>query len=158
LPEQSQLIEKAQTKFSLLFFYVSSASMFVLIGIASCTSRKTFSEIYYLVADFLSLSHTSLSMTLRDNPGLGHFLCYAVLSFSLSGIFSRRYRFLAPLVAVVFGMLMEAVQVFIPSRDADLLDIGINVLGVGLGLGLYLLFERFRRVDIHVHRDGAKLK
>jgi hypothetical protein len=44
--------------------------MFLLIAVASCTSTQMFSEIYTLVADFLSLSRTSLSMALRGSPGV----------------------------------------------------------------------------------------
>jgi VanZ family protein len=113
--------------------------MFLLITIASCTSSQMFIEIYELVAEFLSLSKTSLSLTLRESPGLGHFLCYTLLSFSLSGVFPRRLILFAPLVAVLFGMLMETVQIFIPSRDASVADIGVNVLGVTIGFGLYIV-------------------
>ena len=138
-------IEEEQGKFSLVFFYMGSVSMFLVITVASCTSRETFAELYNLVAGFLSLSNTSFSMTLRDSPGLGHFLCYALLCFSLSGIFSHRSVIIAPLVAVGFGVLMEIAQVFIPSRDASILDILINGVGVIVGLGLFLLIKRFRR-------------
>ena len=116
--------------------------MLVLIAIASCTSAQTFGEIYNLVAEFLSLSKTSLSITLRSSPGLGHFICYALLSLSLAGVFSSRFKFLAPLVAVGYGVIMEMVQITIPSRDASLMDIGINVLGVALGFGVYLMLVR----------------
>lgn len=113
-----------------------------MIAVASCTSTQMFSEIYVLVADFLSLSKTSLSMTLRGSPGLGHFLSYTLLSFFLSGVFSRHKAFIAPLVAGLFGVLMEFVQIFIPSRDASLMDIGVNFLGVGIGFGVYVLLQR----------------
>ena len=123
------------------FSYMASASMFLVIGVASCTSRETFGEIYNFFAELLSLSRSSLF--LRNSPGLGHFICYTLLSFSLAGVFSQQRRFLAPLVAVGFGVLMEIVQSFIPSRDASFLDIGINFLGVCLGFGVYLVWRRF---------------
>jgi VanZ family protein len=123
-----------------MFFWASSTGMFLLIAVASCTSREVFGEVYMMVAEFLSLSKTSLSMFLRTSPGLGHFLCYALLSFSLPGVFSRRNIFIAPMVAVLFGVIMEFVQSFIPSRDASLMDIGINFFGVVLGFGVYILW------------------
>jgi VanZ family protein len=139
LPEQIRAIAQPLDKIRALFFWASSASMFLLITVASCTSTQMFSEVYALVADFLSLSKTSLSMTLRGSPGLGHFLSYTLLSFFLSGVFSRRHIFIAPLVAGLFGVLMEFVQIFIPSRDASLMDIGINFLGVWIAFGVYIL-------------------
>ena len=118
-----------QARFWNLFFFATSACILMVIAIASCTSSQAFGEIYTLVAEFLSLSKTTLSSTLRSSPILGHFLCYALLSLSLSGAFSRRNKYVAPVVAGLFGVMMEFVQFFIPSRDSSLLDIGVNVLG-----------------------------
>jgi len=145
IPEQMQLIGQPSGKSWLLFYYATSASMFMLIAVASCTSTQTFSEIYTLVAEFLSLSKTTLSMSLRDSPNFGHFVCYALLSLSLAGVFSRRHKILAPLLAGAFGVLMELVQIFIPSRDASFMDIGINVLGVAVGFGIYMLVRVLAR-------------
>ena len=115
--------------------------MFLVIAVASCTSSETFGEIYNFFAELLSLSRSSFS--LRNSPGLGHFICYTLLSFSLASVFSRRRRFLAPMVAVGFGVLMEIVQAFIPSRDASMMDIGINTLGVVLGIGVYWIWVNY---------------
>ena len=133
-----QLAGQPTSKSWLLFCYATSASMIMLIAVASCTSTQAFSELYTMVAEFLSLSRTTLSMSLRQSPNLGHFVCYALLSLSLSGVFSDRRKFLAPLVAGSFGVVMELVQMFIPSRYASFMDIGFNVLGVAVGFGVYL--------------------
>jgi VanZ family protein len=143
MSEQLQIIEQSQARLGFLFFCASSASMFMVIAIASCTSTQTFHEIYSLIADFLSLD--TITSSLRSSPGWGHFICYTLLSFSLSGVFSRRNLFIAPVMAVSFGVLMEFVQSFIPSRDASLMDIGINLLGVVLGFGIYMLWVTYVR-------------
>jgi VanZ family protein len=140
--QPGQMVKQARIELSFVLYCLSSLGMVVVLVVASCTSQQMFVEIYRLVAEFLLFSKTSLSLTLRESPGLGHFLCYCLLSFSLSGVFSRRFILFAPLVAVVFGMLMEGVQIFIPSRDASFGDIGINLLGVGVGVGLYFLWGR----------------
>lgn len=134
-----------------LFSYVASASMLLVIAVASCTSRETFAEIYNFFAELVSLSRYSLS--LYNSPGLGHFICYTLLGFSLIGVFSHRRRFLAPLVAVTFGALMEIVQSFIPSRDASMADIGINILGVVLGFGVYWVWSTYVRGDLNPRTD-----
>lgn len=149
IPEQMQLIGQPAGKSWLIFCYATSSSMFMLITVASCTSTQTFSEIYTLVAEFLSLSTTTLSMSLRASPGFGHFICYAVLSLSLTGVFSYRRKLLAPLLAMVYGVVMELVQIFIPSRDASFADIGINTLGVAVGFGVYLLASGFARRKVN---------
>ena len=143
MTEQFQPTGQPLVRTGRMFSLVSSAGMFMVIAVASCTSQETFREIYDFVAELLSLSRASLS--LRNSPSLGHFLCYALLSFSLAGVFSGRRKFLAPLVALGFGMLMEFVQAFIPSRDASVLDVGFNFLGVCLGFGVYLVWEKFVR-------------
>ena len=99
-----EIIERKQSKFGLLLFYMGAFSMFVVVSVASCTSAETFAEIYKLVTEMLSISKTSLSMTLRENAALGHFFSYALLSFFLTGIFSQRHLFFAPMAAVAFGI------------------------------------------------------
>jgi VanZ family protein len=141
-----QMVDQTQTEWGYVFFCLSTFGMVVILTVASCTSAQDFHYIYTQIAEFLSLSKTSLSMSLRGSPNLGHFLCYILLSFSLSGVFPRRFAFIAPLVAGFFGMFMESVQSFIPSRDASLMDIGINFLGAGIGFGVYKLWVTYVRV------------
>jgi len=139
------VIGQIQTGVGRVFSLAIAASMVLVIAVASLTSRQMFGEIYHLVAAFLRLSDTYLSMALRDSPSLGHFLCYALLSLSLAGAFSPRYKLLAPLAAITFGVLMEMAQITIPSRDASFLDIGVNVLGVALGFGIYQIWVTYMR-------------
>ena len=124
-----------------LISYLSSACMFVVLTVASCTSSQTFAEIYNLVAELFSLS--SVSSVMRESPGFGHFICYTILSLSLTGVFSSRWKFMAPLVAFGFGMLMESVQIFIPSRDASFMDIVVNMLGASLGFCMYWVWVTY---------------
>jgi len=139
--KERQLIGQALAKPGYLFSWASSAGMFLVIGVASCTSSEVFSEIYSMVTELLSISRSNLSASLRGSPNFGHFICYAMLSLSLAGVFSHRRKFLAPMLGGTFGVVMELVQMFIPSRDASLLDIGVNVLGVSVGYGLYLTWD-----------------
>jgi len=138
-------MERDQPGIWFLFSCFASASMFLVIAVASCTSSETFSQIYSAVTEFLSLSRTTLSATLRASPNLGHFLCYSLLSLSLCSVLSRRQWFSAPLVAVLFGMLMELVQLFIPSRDPSLFDMGFNIMGIAVGCGVYRTWLWLRR-------------
>ena len=151
--DQVQIIDQSQARAWFLFSCATSASMFLVISVASCTSTETFSHIYTMVTEFLSISRSALSASLRGSPNLGHFLCYALLSLSLSGVFSRRNKYLAPVVAVVFGMIMEVVQIFIPSRDPSLSDIGFNVLGIATGFGIHWLWVAYRRHSRHNHSE-----
>jgi len=118
-------------------YCVSAIATFLVIALASCTSAETFEAIFNWGAEFFHLGKSSV--ILQDSPGFGHFVCYAILGFSLAGVFLSRSALLAVLVAGAYGVLMECVQMFIPSRDASLLDIGVNLMGIAVGLGLYRL-------------------
>lgn len=120
--------------------------MLVMIAIASCTNNETFTHIFKLVSEFLLIDKTRLSRTLLDSSQLGHFICYALLSFFLAGIFSGRHLLFAPMVALAFGILMELAQIFIPTRHASVLDIGVDASGILLGLGFYLIFVRLIKI------------
>jgi len=143
--DETQMMEKQQASVWFLFNCVVSASMFLLITVASCTSSETFSRIYAAVAEFLSLGRTMLSATLRASPNLGHFVCYSLLSLSLSSVLSRRQPYTAPLVALSFGIVMEIAQMFIPSRDPSLFDIGFNMVGIAVGAAIYWTWVAARR-------------
>lgn len=123
------------TGFWFLFSATVSVGLLLVITVASVTSAETFREIYDFVAGLLSLDKSPLTM--KDKPGLGHFICYTLLSFFLTGVLTRNRAFLAPLVALGYGILMEFVQSFIPSRDASMQDVGVNLLGAGLGFSVY---------------------
>ena len=136
-----------------LFSCAASVAMVVVLAVASCTSTQGFNEIYNWIMDLLSLSRSSFSLALRASPGLGHFVCYALLSLSLAGVFSHRNVWIAPLLAVLFGVLMEIVQIYIPSRGADFMDVAINTLGIAVGFGLYLFFVNYTRRGLRLRFD-----
>ena len=70
-------------------------------------------------------------------------------------MFSNRRKFLAPLAAGSFGVVMELVQMFIPSRDASFMDIGFNVLGVAVGFGVYLFAGSLARRRASTAKQAA---
>jgi VanZ family protein len=131
-----------RAKYWFWFSLTASAGLLLVITVASVTPAETFREIYDFVAELLSLDKSPI--TLKDKPGLGHFICYTLLSFFLAGVLPGKRLLIAPLAALGYGILMEFVQVFIPSRDASLMDIAVNALGVTLGLGMYWLVQRLK--------------
>jgi len=135
--EQLQLFDQRQGRVSAVLWGMPAAAMFIVLTVASCTSTAGFNEVYSEVVGFFSLSGTFVAKWLRANSEFGHFIGYAFLSLSLSRALSRQRLFVAPLMAVIFGLVMEAVQVFIPTRGASLNDMGINILGVGIGFAFY---------------------
>ncbi len=74
-----------------------------------------------------------------------HLVAYAVLGF----LFARAYgasRLQGNVVLIIilgiasaslYGILDELHQYFVPQRRADLLDVGADILGSIMGVGLY---------------------
>ena len=139
MDEQLQEIERSRSRLGFVFFCLIAVGMIVLLGVASFTSAQGFKEIYIQVAVLLSLSKNPMSLWLFDNPEFGHLLVYALLSLALSGMLSRQRIFIAPMIASFVGLLMEGVQIFVPTRQANFMDVGFNILGVVFGFGVYLL-------------------
>lgn len=129
------------TKIWLVIFYLGAFGSLVLISLASFSSSEVFSGLYQQVTEQLSINELGFSVWLRGSPAFGHVLGYGLLGFMLSGVLSRRRFFFAPVIASILGALMEAAQLLIPSRAASFSDIGMNVLGVGLGFGVYWLLQ-----------------
>ena len=145
--EQLQLFDQRQSRVGAVLWGMPVVVLIVGLAVASCTSTQGFNEVYSEVAGFFSLGGTVVAKWLRANSEFGHFIGYALLSLSLSGALSRRQLIVAPLVAVSFGLMMEVLQVFIPTRGASLTDMGINILGVGIGFAFYRVLAasgRFR--------------
>ena len=84
----------------------------------------------------------------RTFQNLLHIPMYAVVSVVFSQILNN-YQFegwkrhwLVLLLSSCFGILIEVVQIAVPSRQWDLIDIGLNFIGAILGIFIYVLAEK----------------
>lgn len=84
---------------------------------------------------------------------LAHIPAYGILTFmwlkSFNGIAWRKGRGLVS-VAVFAGLLLFSVsdewhQSFVPGRTASMMDLGLDLLGILLGLALWRATESFHR-------------
>ena len=73
---------------------------------------------------------------------------YAVVSVVFSQIF-KTYQFevwkrhwLVLLLSSCFGVINEVVQIAVPGRHWDLMDIGLNFIGATLGIVIYVFAEK----------------
>jgi VanZ family protein len=112
----------------------------------------------WLAVGLLALSILVVSVTPipgaipEESAGLStsllfHLVGYAVLSVSLSAALAsqrslRRSVALAVLFATGYGAAIEALQLAIPYRTGDLLDVAVNALGALVGSLLWLLSKR----------------
>jgi VanZ family protein len=97
--------------------------------------------LFLIVVTYYSLKSPD-SGDLPTNDKVGHFLAYFVLAGNLFLICDSLYqRQKALLFLVLYGLLMEFIQSYIPGRDASLLDIIANSSGTLLGLGFIYVFQ-----------------
>ena len=104
---------------------------------------------------FPNLSESQLAAVHFLTRKAGHFTEYAVLAFlarrafiTSSHAFVERYWFrLGLLLVVVYALLDEFHQSFVPSRTSSIYDSAIDVLGGLTVLLVYKLLARNRRED-----------
>ncbi len=82
-----------------------------------------------------------------------HFFIFAVLMYFMLRGFKKQSQFpyLAEhfirtsfIICILYGCMIEIIQIFIPLRSFDLFDIAANSIGVGIG---YFVYERFLYVN-----------
>lgn len=98
------------------------------------------------IPDWSFSSNGSLSEKIISN--FAHIPAYAVLtflwlkSFKITRFGSRHnlISFLIFLGLIVFAISDEIHQSFVPGRSASFMDIGLDLLGILLGLGAFVIF------------------
>lgn len=80
------------------------------------------------------------------NDKLGHFLAYGSLAFWTLLSFYKRTFSNSPiliLLVVMYGLLMELGQLFVPGRTFSWLDLLANTLGAVLGFILFRILRKW---------------
>jgi VanZ family protein len=91
---------------------------------------------------YLSLTpSTSISV---GNDKVGHFIAYGTLMVNVGLVtLPKIIRFRRGIIfAVCYGMFMEIGQYFVPGRTFSMYDMLANVLGVGIGIIISILFGK----------------
>jgi VanZ family protein len=97
-----------------------------------------------LTITVLSLSPRALQVGVEFGaPQLDHLLAYLITTAALTlGHVRTRSRVVLCALLIGFGGLMELAQGPIPGRHADMVDLVVNTIGVGMGLATAILLER----------------
>ncbi len=98
--------------------------------------------ILVLAITYLSLTPSEIAVV--GNDKISHFIAYAVLTFNIGLLVfpSKRRLLIGMLVAVLFGILIECIQHYIPGRFRSIEDVYANTIGVALGGLLTLAFGK----------------
>lgn len=99
---------------------------------------------YTLFVIFLSLFPLPAAGAVGYTDKIVHFVLYGVMVFiayvSVSTLRRRLYLFL---FVIVLGVIMEFFQIYVPGRNASLLDSAANIGGAATGLIICLLYTKF---------------
>jgi VanZ family protein len=142
--KQTQLTRRRFWRYGPLVFWI----LFISFASTSEFSASNTSQILrpILLWLFPNLSESRLAAAHFLTRKVGHFTEYAVLAFLARRAFitssltiMRRYWFqLGLLLIVIYGLLDEFHQSFVPSRTASIYDSAIDVAG---GLTVLLIFK-----------------
>jgi VanZ family protein len=102
---------------------------------------------------------TSSNTSIGGSPGTGvnlkalgyHFSIFFFLSFFiLYGVSSKNKKafFLSFLILIIYALLDEFHQYFIPLRNFSLQDILVNCLGILTGFIFYFIFKKVKKLII----------
>lgn len=113
--------------------------------------------VYACVTFYMSVITSTSAPLFPQSDKVLHFLIYAGLSFLLmwSLDWSSKRGLKVPVIsvsiAVLFGTMIEIVQIYVPTRYADVVDAVANTLGSVLGVCIYrVLWLRFAAFKIRL--------
>ena len=93
----------------------------------------------------LSLIPPSSGIELGPYDKVNHLMAYFILSLNLGMLsLSIKKWIIGALMCVLYGVLIEFFQGFVPGRDPSVYDAVVNSLGIGLGMLSVVLFQQFR--------------
>ena len=91
-----------------------------------------------LIPDYTTTQKPLWQIILHNSlhvPAYG-FMTILLLRVTVLSTFSRKY-FATFIIAWLYGAWLETLQMYVPGRDASVLDLALNALGAWLGLSLF---------------------
>lgn len=100
----------------------------------------------FVLSSFANYPHPQSGLVDRLLTSVAHALLFGTLAGLLSRALGERprSRALAFALTVVYGLLDELHQAFVPGRNPDPWDVFCDTLGAALGLWLYQALRRAR--------------
>ena len=100
---------------------------------------------FILIIVVVAIAYLSLTPTdviTIGNDKISHFIAYSVLMANVGLLTFRNKRLLiiGIIASVLFGVLIEIIQHFVPGRFMSFYDVLANTAGVGIGVLFTLLF------------------
>ena len=92
-----------------------------------------------ILITILSLLPPSNGVDIHVNDKIGHFLAYGVWIINLGLLFNKIHYWKLIVSILVYSILMEFFQSFIPGREVSAYDLIANTIGALIGTGILLL-------------------
>ncbi|MBL1279989.1 MAG: VanZ family protein [Fluviicola sp.] len=102
-----------------------------------------------ILLGILYLSLTPTETLVVGNDKISHFIAYSVLMLNVGLLtYSSRKKFIfGILLSILFGVMIEVAQHFVPGRFMSFYDVLANAAGVGIGVVLTVfLFKRVNKI------------
>ncbi len=99
-----------------------------------------------------ALPKTSLWVELLSFDKVVHFFVYSVLTLLMIIGFTKQYTYAslrryavatALIVGISYGIIIEFVQLSVPGRDLELMDMVANSIGCFLGYGIFYVIYKY---------------
>lgn len=93
-----------------------------------------------LICTWFALGGGLPKSTVRVGDVPLHLLAFVYLSAALSIAYMRDRWWWVVVAMLSYGGAIELIQYWLPHRHAEWKDFGVDVIGIGVGLGCYRLF------------------
>lgn len=111
----------------------------------SNTLIKVLTVAYIIIITYLSLTPniSASKIQIWDKLlHLGEYSIFVILIFLCYGVRQIKFKNISfyLIIPIIYGIIIEFLQLFVKSRSMELLDISFNIIGVFIGLLFYVLF------------------
>ena len=123
-----------------LLKWLVTVGLLVVIAALSCASKATVNQWGRATLDAFGAETPAVRQWVMNSPHLWHVALYSLLTFGLMLTLDEP-KWRGPLLALAAAALLETAQMFIPSRQAGLVDFIFSAAGVAGMFGILYLWQ-----------------
>ncbi|WP_457743766.1 VanZ family protein [Sulfurimonas sp.] len=95
-----------------------------------------------IVIEFLATTTQEIKPLEHSWDKANHFIAFMTLYVLLTLAYKKLSIKAKVLILLAFGVQIEIVQSFIPGREVSGFDVFADSIGIGIGIGAYLLYKK----------------
>ncbi|MDA3791046.1 MAG: VanZ family protein [Desulfobacula sp.] len=144
-PELFQPADAPLVSYNVIIISLLTFIILTIIGTFSCLHYKNVNAIYDFLGTSVGIQPTWITAHYIEISNVGHIAAYCLLVITLAGWQQMQYLKISIIVLIIAGGF-EIIQLWIPTRQGDMKDIGYNILGILCG---YILLVSYIKIDVH---------